>query len=197
MIGLLLVLTVCSPASASQRAEGFIQSHANDVVAVVNNRTATTRAKRADIWLVIDRSVNSEAMARATLGAYAAPIRQKEIDHYVLAFRRYLRARYAGELARAFDLAIEVTGSSELRGGRGTRVTSLVSIEGRRVREVDWRVVGDRFIADIEFDGVWMIDDLKKRLAPVLMKSPGKLDGAIAYLDHQYENGDDDNAESN
>lgn len=192
LIGLLLVLTTAPRAFAGDAAENLLRRRADDIIAIVNNRTASAQDKRSDIWLVIDRSIDSEAVARATLGAYAAPIRQHEIDRYIQAFRRYVRARYAGALARASDLEVEVTGSNEMRGGSGTLVSTRVSIDGDRPHEVDWRIADDRFVADVEIDGVWLVRDLRDRLAPVLMKSSGgKLDDAIAYLDRQHGHDDD------
>ncbi|MFZ1991322.1 MAG: ABC transporter substrate-binding protein [Alphaproteobacteria bacterium] len=187
LIGLALLLAWPAAASASEAAEGFIQHCADDVAAIVSNRAATLRDKRSDIWQVIDRSTNSEQLARVTLGDYAAPLPQKEIDRYVQAFRRYVRLRYAGELATALEIELTVTGSNEMHRSRGTRVTSRVSINGGRAREVDWRVVDDQFIADVQVDGVWLVSDLKSRLEPVLVQSGGKLDAAIDYLNHHVQ----------
>ena len=184
-IALAILIAAPMAASASEAAEGFIQHCGEDVSAIVSNSSQTTRDKRSDIWQIIDRSINSEQIARATLGDYAAPLSQREIDRYVQALRRYVRLRYAGELATAFELEMTITGSNEMRRSRGTRVTSRVSINGGRAREVDWRVVDDQFIADVQIDGVWLVSDLKSRLDPVLMQSGGALDAAIDYLNDQ------------
>lgn len=185
LAGLVIVFAAQSAALAGEAAEDFIRHNADDVSAIVSNNTAAVRDKRSDIWQVIDRSINSEQLARVTLGDYAAPLSQREIDRYVQAFRRYVRLRYAGELATALDIEVRVTGSSEMRRSRGTRVTSRVSINGGRAREVDWRVVDDQFVADVQVDGVWLISDLKSQLEPILMQSGGKLDAAIDYLNGQ------------
>jgi len=185
LIGLAFLLAWPAAASASEAAEGFIQHCADDVAAIVSNRSETVRDKRSDIWQVIDRSINSEQLARVTLGDYAAPLPQHEIDRYVQAFRRYVRLRYAGELATALEIEVSVTGSNEMRRSRSTRVTSRVSINGGRAREVDWRVVDDQFVADVQVDGVWLVSDLKSRLEPILVQSGGKLDAAIDYLNRE------------
>src|SRR5262249_34225734 len=130
LIAFALVLATPQAAPASEEAESFIQHCGDEVNAIVSNRSASTRDKRSAIWQVINRSINSEQLARTTLGDYAAPLRQQEIDRYVQAFRRYLRLRYAGELASVFELELTVTGSNEIRRSHGTRVTSRVSIDG-------------------------------------------------------------------
>ena len=185
LAGLLIVLWLPSAVAASELAETFIQQRADEVTAIIANRTATVRDKRSDIWQVIDGSINSEQMARTTLGAYAAPLSQREIDRYVQAFRRYVRVCYAGELASASNLEIKINGSSEMRRSRGTRVTSRVSINGDRGHEVDWRVLDDQFVADVQIDGIWLVSDLRSQLDPVLRQSGGKLNAAIDYLDRQ------------
>ncbi|HXZ67214.1 MAG TPA: ABC transporter substrate-binding protein [Alphaproteobacteria bacterium] len=182
LVAAALLLAAPGAASASEAAEGFIQHCADDVAAIVSNRAATVHDKRSDIWQVIDRSTNSEQLARETLGDYAAPLPQKQIDRYVRAFRRYMRLRYAGELATALELEMTVTGSNEMRRSHNTRVMSRVSINGGHAREVDWRVVDDQFIADVQVNSVWLISDLKSQLEPVLVQSGGKLDAAIDYL---------------
>ena len=185
LIGIAVLLAMPQAALASEAAEDFIRHCAEDVSSIVANRSESAREKRSDIWQVIDRSINSEQLARTTLGDYAAPLHQREIDRYVQAFRRYVRVRYAGELASAFELELTVTGSNELRRSRGTRVTSRASIDGARAREIDWHVADDQFITDVQVDGIWLLSDLKSRLAPVLMQSGGSVDAAIEYLNGQ------------
>jgi len=182
LIGAILLMAAPIPAAASEEAEALIQHSADDVAAIIANPSATVREKRSDIWQIIDRNTNSEQLARSTLGNYAGALPQKEIDRYVGAFRRYMRLQYAGQLAEATSLETTVTGSSEMRRSHATRVMSKVSLSGDVAHEVDWRVVGDEFVSDIQIDGIWLISDLKNRLDPVLAKSGGSIDAAIAYL---------------
>jgi len=185
-----LLLGQAQPATASEAAEDFIQHCADDVSAILSNQSETLREKRSDIWQIIDRSTNSEQLARATLGNYAAGLPQREIDRYVRAFRRYMRFHFAGELASASSLDLRVTGSSETRRSHATRVSSKVSLSGGEEREVDWRVADDEFITDVQVDGLWLISDLKSRINTLLLESNGNITAAVDYINRDLPDDD-------
>jgi phospholipid transport system substrate-binding protein len=176
------------PAFAGQAAETCVQELANEVMAIINDASLSERQKKSRIGDIADRNIDIKGIALFTLGQYRKSATQAEIDEYVPVFRLYLIEFYVGQLSQYEGMSFTVTGSRDIGGQKGTIVSSEANADGE-ITKINWRVVNNSSIMDVEIEGVWMALDLREQLVSVIDQNHGRVSAATERLKEIVEGG--------
>jgi ABC-type transporter MlaC component len=184
----LLFALAAPPVIAGTPAETYVQELANKVMAIINDGSLSEPQKTSRISDIVDENIDIKAIALFTLGQYRKTATQGEIDAYVPVFRRYLIEFYVGQLSQYEGLSFTVTGSLDYGGQKGTIVTSQAEGAGDTTK-INWRVVNNSSIMDVEIEGVWMALDLREQLVSVIDQNHGRVSAATERLREIVEGG--------
>jgi phospholipid transport system substrate-binding protein len=184
----LLFAFAAPPASAGKAAEEYVQELANEVMAIINDGALSERQKKSRISDIVDENLDIEGIALFTLGQYRKTATEDEIDAYVPVFREYLIEFYVGQLSQFEGATLTVTGSHDYGGQKGTIVTSEAEGDGDTT-EINWRVINNSSIMDVEIKGVWMALDLREQLVAVIDQNHGRVSAATERLKEIVEGG--------
>ena len=167
-------------ANASRAAEAFIRDRAVKVVAVLNSAESIER-KRDELSALVDENVDIQRIAYYTLGSYRASANAGDLDRYVAAFKDYLFAYYIKPAAGFSGIALTVTGTIDLPEGRGSLVQTVAKTPSSV--ELDWYVLGDSSIVDVEIAGFSAAKLLRAQVIAVLALNGGKISAATSLLE--------------
>jgi phospholipid transport system substrate-binding protein len=181
LAGPVLLAALCLPiaAYANQASEQFIRERAVKVVAVLNGN-APIAQKRDELSTLVDENVGIEAIAYYTLGKYRSGASEDELDRYVSAFKDYLFAYYIKPAAGFSGITLTVTGSTDLASGNASIVHTVAKTPGST--ELDWYVLGNSSIVDVEIAGISAAKLLRAQVLAVIGLSGGKISAATDLL---------------
>lgn len=167
-------------AQANPASEKFIAERAARVVQVLNSADPIAQ-KRDELSALVDENVDIETIATYTLGRYRASASQEELDRYISAFKDYLFAYYIKPAAGFSGIALTVTGSSDVPGGKGSIVHTVAKTPSSI--NLDWYVIGDGSIVDVEIAGISAAKILRAQVLAVIGLSGGKVSAATGLLE--------------
>jgi phospholipid transport system substrate-binding protein len=182
MAAALLLITLISPAAAhaNQASESFIAERAVRVVQVLNSADPIEK-KRDELSQLVDENVDIEKVAYYTLGKYRATASEEELNQYISAFKGYLFAYYVKPAAGFSGITLKVTGSVDLPDGKGSIVHTVAKTPSSF--ELDWYVIGDSSIVDVEIAGISAAKLLRAQVLAVLALNGGKVSAATGLLE--------------
>jgi len=177
----LFVAALCTPigARANQTSEQFVQERAARVVAILNSSESIAQ-KRDGLTQLVEENVGIERIAYYTLGKYRAEAKPEDLESYVAAFRAYLFAYYIRPAAGFSGITLTVTGSTDVPGGKGAIVHTVAKTPGKT--ELDWYVLDDSSIVDVEIAGISAANLLRAQVSAVLALNGGKVSAATDLL---------------
>jgi phospholipid transport system substrate-binding protein len=184
----IFIALAAPPAWAGNAAETFVQELANEAMAIINDDALSARQKKAQMSDILDANIDIEGIALFTLGQYRKTATPAEIEDYVPMFRLYLIEFYIGKLSQYEGMSFTVTGSHDYGGQKGTVVTSEADVDGDTT-EINWRVLNNSSIMDVEIEGVWMALDLREQLVSVIDQNHGRVSAATERLKEIVEGG--------
>jgi phospholipid transport system substrate-binding protein len=184
----IFIALAAPPAWAGNAAETFVQELANEAMAIINDDALSARQKKAQMSDILDANIDIEGIALFTLGQYRKTATPAEIEDYVPMFRLYLIEFYIGKLSQYEGMSFTVTGSHDYGGQKGTVVTSDADVDGDTT-EINWRVLNNSSIMDVEIEGVWMALDLREQLVSVIDQNHGRVSAATERLKEIVEGG--------
>ncbi|MFO1187014.1 MAG: ABC transporter substrate-binding protein [Alphaproteobacteria bacterium] len=181
-LALVLMLFAAPDARAGKAAEAYVQKLADDAMAIINNSSLSKAQKNTQLGTLLDANIEVEKIGLFTLGPHRRTAAQGDLDAYLAAFHEYLIAYYVKNLGNLSRATFKVTGSSDLSRNRGTVVASTASGDGGDPIEINWRVVNDSSVQDIQVAGVWMALSLREQMVSVIDNNQGKVAAATAKL---------------
>lgn len=184
LAGLALILSVLAApgAEAGKASEAYVQKLADDAIAIINNPSLSKAQKDTQLGALLDANIEIEKIGLFTLGPHRRDAAQGDLDAYLAAFHDYLIAYYIKNLGNLSRATFRITGSSDLSGSRGTVVMSTASGDGGEPIDINWRIVNDNSVQDVQVAGVWMALSLREQMVSVIDNNQGKVSAATAKL---------------
>ncbi len=131
-------------AFADTKAEAFVETNANSVLHVLNDKALSDDQRAAKFSEFMNTFADFNAIARRVLGPVTRTMTEAQLEAYYDAFELYAVAVYQDQLDQFRGEEIDVIGSRDLTD-RNTHVTSKIrsSDTGKDV-EVVWDVLSSR-----------------------------------------------------
>lgn len=186
VFALLALLAVwAQPARADAGAEQYVQALADEVYAVLSDKSLDAAGKSAKLRAMVDAKVNVKQIAYFTLGKYRRDATPAELDEFVTVFKEYAIGLYEGRLTEYAGEKLTVTGSVD-RSEKEVIVASDIPYPGQpEPFKLNWRVIkGDTgySIIDVQIEGIWMAQDLREQFASIITQNGGKVAALISHL---------------
>src|SRR5262245_17240186 len=119
------MIATAPAAFADKKSEAYVQSKANEVLKVLNDKTLSQDARRAKFREYMNQFAHMPTIARRVLGAEGRSLSQADFDKYYKTFETYAMEVYEVHLDQFRGQAISVTGSKDDDARRST-VNSVV-----------------------------------------------------------------------
>jgi phospholipid transport system substrate-binding protein len=173
-----------SASASATTARAFITRAIADVTAILKDRAATSKSRRARIELLVDKWLDADAIAKLVLAKNWKVFDEAQQKEFVGAFSRHLVLTYYRNVDRyAFDRIDVYEDRAETKGDWTVR-TKVISPDAGdvlidlRVRPTpdgaDWKVI------DILIEGVSLVQNFRSQFQEVL--SNGKPEKLLASL---------------
>jgi len=183
-LGLALILLVFAPplAQAGKAAQAYVQKLADDAMGIINNAALSKEEKKAQLTTLLDANIDVKTIALFTLGQYRKGASDADLDAYIPVFHDYLIGFYIKNLSGLGQASFRITGSTDLAGNKGTVVKSLATGDGGEPMEINWRVLNDASVQDVQIAGAWMALALREQMVTVIDANQGRISAATAKL---------------
>ncbi len=186
-------LLMTSMASAMTLEEEFVQTRANEALAILADDSLDKGAKAERFRTFIDEATDVPRIARFVLGKYARGADPQKISTFTDVFRNYASGVYEAQLGNYAGEVIKVTGSQERKPGDAV-VMSVIS--GGQLDEplaVNWRIrtrEGKVQVLDVQVFGIWLALQQRNEITAVLANNNGNISAAITLLEDKTVKGE-------
>ncbi len=173
-------------------AEAFVQSEASKGVAILNDRSLSTAAKKQAFYGFVNQTADVPRITSFVLGRYRRQVSAAQYQQFAEVFRQYADSVYESRLGDYHGEKLQVTGSLVHAPG-DVVVSSLVTggdFKGQPV--VNWRVLKgpDGWkIVDVQAQGVWLAVVEQQDFTSTLANANGNIDVLINQLRTQAAGG--------
>lgn len=174
---LLMLVSLCAPARASDPAVAFMDKVARELLA------ATRSKSPALISAVLHRYADTSYIGSYSLGSYRTQLTPNDRPGYLAGMVRFI-GRYAATEAPKYPVATyRITGS--LKGGQGIMVDSVVTLRDGSSYDVRWLLsqTGSTYrVRDAMVYGFWMTPFLRKLFESYIAENGGHVRALVAVL---------------
>jgi phospholipid transport system substrate-binding protein len=185
-----LVVLTGAPASAQARrdaaAEQFVQTNAQRVLAVLNDRAMPQAQKRRTFETLVDQVTDVPKITDFVLGKYNRTITPAQKREFAVLFRDFANNVYESRLGEYGGERLVVTGST-IRTPGDVIVASRV--QGGQLKQpniVNWRVLkgadGRWKAVDVQVQGVWLAITQQQDFVSTIDNAGGNIDVLITQL---------------
>jgi phospholipid transport system substrate-binding protein len=186
-------LVGAAPAFADKKAEAYVETNANEVLRVLNEKSLTDEGRRAKFNDAMHKFANVRAIARRVLGQYGRnfPDGDPKFETYYKTFEVYALNVYEVQLDVFRGEAIKVTGSTDLDPRRSQVETTIKNSGTGKNTKVVWDVLqstdGKNYrVRDvgISLGGavLWLASDQQAQFESFLDRNNGKIDPLIGRI---------------
>ena len=186
------VLAAAPAAFADKKSEAYVETNANAVLKVLNDKSLTDSARSQKFGEYMHKFAYVPDIARRALGASGRSLPKADFDRYYKAFERYAIAVYETQLDQFRGEAIKVTGSRDDDARRSTVRSVIKSSSTGRDIEVLWDVLasqdGQNYrVRDVglNMNGsvLWLAQDQQAQFEAFLDRNNGDINKLIARID--------------
>ena len=191
LIGLAICLSFGPVAAADKRAEAYVETQANNVFEVLNDKSLNSEARSKKFSEYLHAFSYLPDIARRVLGAQGRTISPAVFDRYFVSFEQYAIAVYEVRFDELRGGSLKVTGSSDPAPRRSLVTTVIKSAESGKESKVVWDVLQSQDGASfrvrdvgINLDGslIWLAQDQQAQFETFLDRNNGDIDLLIARI---------------
>lgn len=186
-------LVGAAPAFADKKAEAYVETNANEVLKVLNEKSLTDEGRRTKFNDAMHKFANVRAIARRVLGQYGRnfPDGDPKFEAYYKTFEVYALNVYEVQLDVFRGEAIKVTGSTDLDPRRSQVETTIKNSGTGKNTKVVWDVLqstdGKNYrVRDvgISLGGavLWLASDQQAQFESFLDRNNGKIDALVGRI---------------
>jgi phospholipid transport system substrate-binding protein len=171
-------------------AEQFVQTEAQRVISVLNDKAITNTAKLRTFRGIIDEIADVPRITTFVLGKYARTATPEQRSRFATVFREYAQNVYETRLGDYHGENVKVTGSVVRKPG--DVVVSTVISGGKISQPVmaSWRVLGGGSswkVVDVQVSGIWLGITEQQDFVSTIDNAGGNLDVLIVQLQKQVD----------
>ena len=174
-----------SRAHGDLEAEGFVQTQASRILAVLNDRGMGVEAKKQVFRGVVDQVADVPRITSFVLGRYRRIVTPAQYATFAAVFRDYANNIYESRLSEYSGQTLKVTGSTVRQPG-DVVVMSQIGGGGGAPTEVNWRVIrgsdGRYRAVDVQVQGVWLAITEQQDFVSTLDNHNGDINVLISQL---------------
>jgi phospholipid transport system substrate-binding protein len=196
MIAMSVAVAVTAPAAfADRKAEQYVETNANAVLQLLNDRSLTADGRRQRFNEQMHRFANVRGIARRVLGQYGRnyPDGNAQFETYYTRFEVYALSVYEVQLDQFRGESIRVTGSTDLDSRRSQVSTMIRNSSTGRNTKVVWDVLmsadGQNYrVRDVGIDlggaVLWLAQDQQAQFESFLDRTtpPGQLPPLVTRI---------------
>ena len=177
-------------ASRDAGAEQFVQTQAQRVVSILNDKSRGEPDKIRAFRGIVDEIADVPRITTFVLGKYARTITPAQRDRFNVVFREYAQNVYEKRLGDFHGETVKVVGSTVRKPGD---VVVNTVISGGKVSQpvaASWRVLGGGSswkVVDVQVSGIWLAITQQQDFVSTTDNAGGNLDVLIGQLQKQVE----------
>jgi phospholipid transport system substrate-binding protein len=182
----------CAPAAmADKKSETYVETQANAVLKVLNDKSLSPDARSAKFGDYMHKFAYMPDIARRVLGAQGRSLSKADFDRYYKTFEEYATAVYEAQLDEFRGEEIKVVGSTDPAPRRSQVNTLIKSTQSGKDIQVVWDVLqsqdGQTYrVRDvgINLDGsvIWLAQDQQAQFEAFLDRNNGDIDKLIVKI---------------
>src|SRR4051812_9400220 len=171
-------------------AEQFVQTGAQRIISVLNDKSQSTGEKIRVFRGLVDELADVPRITNFVLGKYARTITPAQRDRFARVFREYAQNVYETRLGDYHGETVKVTGSTVRKPGD---VVVNTVISGGKVSQpvsASWRVLGSGNswkVVDVQVSGIWLAITQQQDFVSTIDNAGGNVDVLIAQLEKQVQ----------
>lgn len=195
-VGLAARLNVLAPAAASaqaprdQAAEQFVQTEAQRVISVLNDKSRSNAEKIRTFRAIVDEIADVPRITNFVLGKYARTITPAQRAKFAPLFREFAQNVYESRLGDYHGETVKVTGSVVRKPGDVVVNTTISGGKLSQPVQASWRVLGGGAgykIVDVQVSGIWLAITQQQDFVSTIDNAGGNIDVLIAQLEKQVQ----------
>ena len=187
----LTILAVTGFAFAAVGPRDVVRTLADQVLAVLKNKSLASAQKREQIENIADRGVDFATMSKLVLARNLSRFSAAELTQFQHEFRRHLSVTYGDSVDSYKNEEVVITGDREEARGDVTVKSKIARSGGGDDILVDYRlrqVSGEWKIIDFVVEGVSLISNFRSQFQDLLAsQTPGQL---IALIHDKNQRGE-------
>lgn len=196
VLGLATPLNMAAPALALAQAprdasaEQFVQTEAQRVISILNDKSQSNADKIRIFRGVVDEIADVPKITNFVLGKYARTITPAQRARFAKVFREYAQNVYESRLGDYHGETVKVTGSVVRNPGD---VVVNTTISGGKLSEpvmASWRVLRSGAgwkVVDVQVSGIWLAITQQQDFVSTIDNAGGNVDVLIAQLEKQVQ----------
>ncbi|HTI67089.1 MAG TPA: ABC transporter substrate-binding protein [Caulobacteraceae bacterium] len=195
-IGVAAPLTVLAPAAALAQAprdagaEQFVQTQAQRVISVLNDKSQANADKIRTFRGIVDEAADVPKITTFVLGKYARTITPAQRAKFGPLFREFAQNVYETRLGDYHGETVKVTGSVVRKPGDVIVATTISGGKLSQPVQASWRVLGSGTswkIVDVQVSGIWLAITQQQDFVSTIDNAGGNIDALIAQLENQVQ----------
>jgi phospholipid transport system substrate-binding protein len=182
----------CAPvAFADKKSEAYIETKANEVLMVLNDKTLSDVQREEKFSEYMNKFAHMPSIARRVLGAQGRSLSEAEFNRYFDIFQTYAMEVYEVHLDQFRGKAIRVNGSKDEDARRSTVESTIVSSQTGKDTKVYWDVLASQDgksyrVRDVGIDLggsiLWLAQEQQAQFESFLDRNHGDIDKLIARI---------------
>jgi len=186
------LLAAASPAAfADKKSEAYIQTNANTVLAVLNDKSLSDSAREKKFGEYMNQFAHMPSIARRVLGVNARGLTEAEFNRYYKIFETYALEVYKVHFDQFRGESLRVTGSRDDGPQRSTVESIIKSSQTGKETKIYWDVLlsndGKSYrVRDvgIELGGsvLWLAQEQQAQFVNYLDRNNGDIDKLISRI---------------
>ncbi len=194
-VGGVAALSTVSPDRAAQAqatrdpgAEQFVQTQAQRVVSVLNDKGERTTDKIRAFRAIVDEIADVPKITSFVLGKYGRTITPAQRQKFATVFREYAQNVYEKRLGDYHGETVKVTGSVVRKPGDIVVNTLISGGKLDQPVQASWRVLGSGSswkVVDVQVSGIWLAITQQQDFVSTIDNNGGNIDVLISQLEKQ------------
>ena len=171
-------------------AEQFVQTQAQRVISVLNERSEDNAAKIRAFRGIVDEIADVPRITSFVLGKYGRSITPAQRQRFATVFREYAQNVYEKRLGDYHGESVKVTGSVARKPGDVVVNTLISGGKLEQPVQASWRVLGSGSswkVVDVQVSGIWLAITQQQDFVSTIDNNGGNVDVLIGQLQKQVQ----------
>lgn len=171
-------------------AEQFVQTQAQRVISILNDKGENSADKIRVFRGVVDEIADVPRITSFVLGKYARTITPAQRQRFAVVFREFAQNVYESRLGDYHGETVKVTGSVVRKPGDVVVNTTISGGKLSQPVQASWRVLGSGSgwkVVDVQVSGIWLAITQQQDFVSTIDNAGGNIDVLIAQLEKQVQ----------
>ena len=186
-----VLAATAAPAFADKKSEAYVQTNANSVLQVLNDKSLDQKAREAKFGEYMNKFAHMPTIARRVLGVNGRSVSEADFNKYYKTFEHYAMEVYQVHFDQFRGEALRVVGSQDDDDRRSKVETVIKSSTTGKDTKVYWDVLksqdGQSYrVRDVGIDlggsVLWLAQEQQAQFESYLNRNGGNIDKLIARI---------------